>query len=204
MRVMCSVWMAVLALTPSLAHAQYAPVYPPYGAPYPYGRAAPPYYPPYNSSPYPPPYPSPYPPPQSGPPISLAHDLLSAHNDVRARVGDPPLTWSASLAARAQDWANTLISSRTFGHRPNNRFGENLYTITGGAASPRQVVAAWADEARGYDIRSNACAGQCGHYTQIVWRATRQVGCAVASDVERQVWVCEYDPPGNVIGYRPY
>ena len=29
-------------------------------------------------------------------------------------------------------------------------------------------------------------------------------GCAVATDRRREVWVCNYDPPGNVAGYRPY
>jgi len=66
------------------------------------------------------------------------------------------------------------------------------------------VVKLWADEARSFDVRTNSCTGVCGHYTQIVWRATRDVGCAEATDRYRQVWVCEYDPPGNVVGYRPY
>ena len=29
-------------------------------------------------------------------------------------------------------------------------------------------------------------------------------GCAVATDRRREVWVCNYDPPRNVAGYRPY
>ncbi|HTW72142.1 MAG TPA: CAP domain-containing protein, partial [Acetobacteraceae bacterium] len=78
------------------------------------------------------------------------------------------------------------------------------YEITGGTASPDQVVGAWADEARDYDIRTNRCTSVCGHYTQIVWRATRWVGCGVAAAAGQEIWVCEYDPPGNVIGYRPY
>lgn len=154
---------------------------------------------------YPPPYrPWPPPPAYSAPRGSLSREMLQAHNAIRARVGDPPLVWSAQLAAAAQDWAQHLIVTRRFAHRPDDRYGENLYSISGGAAAPWQVVQAWAAEAQSYDIRSNACAGVCGHYTQIVWRTTRAVGCAVASDPEREVWVCEYDPPGNVVGYRPY
>ena len=130
--------------------------------------------------------------------------MLDAHNAIRARVGVPPLVWSDQLAQVAQDWANHLIATGSFSHRPNNRYGENLYSISGGTASPAQVVGYWAREARGYDIRSNTCSGVCGHYTQIVWGTTRAVGCAVATDRRREVWVCNYDPPGNVIGYRPY
>jgi uncharacterized protein YkwD len=135
---------------------------------------------------------------------TLAHAVVDAHNHIRAPLGVPPLVWSQQLAAVAQDWANTLIATRRFAHSPGNRYGENLYAISGAAASPAQVIGAWAAEARGYDVRSGRCSGVCGHYTQIVWRATRAVGCGVASDPHREVWVCEYDPPGNVIGYRPY
>ena len=130
--------------------------------------------------------------------------MLRAHNAVRARVGMPPLGWSRQLAAVAQNWADTLLRTGRFAHQADNRYGENLYEISGAAAWPAQVVAAWADEARDYDVRTNTCRGECGHYTQIVWRTTRFVGCAAAGDSERQVWVCEYDPPGNVIGYAPY
>ena len=181
----------LLSLIATSAQAQY-----PYGYP--------------GGGPYPPPYAQPYvapyvpPPPANGPPASLAREMLEAHNAVRARVGVPPLAWSAQLAAVAQDWADRLIATRTFAHRPDDRYGENLYAISGGAASPAQVVAAWAEEARGYDPRSNTCAGICGHYTQIVWRATHRVGCGVATDPEREVWVCDYDPPGNVVGFQPY
>ena len=133
-----------------------------------------------------------------------AHALLAPQNAVRARVGEAPLTWSDTLADAARDWAQRLIASGRFEHRPGNRYGENLYEITGGTASPDQVVSAWADEASDYDLRTNRCTGMCGHYTQIVWQTTREVGCAVASDGRREVWDCEYAPPGNVVGYRPF
>jgi hypothetical protein len=83
------------------------------------------------------------------------------------------LQWD-QLAGVAQDWSNHLIATGSFGHRPNNRYGENLYSISGGATSPTQVVGFWAAEARGYDIRSNTCSGVCGHYTQIVWEVHRR------------------------------
>jgi len=130
--------------------------------------------------------------------------LLSTHNSVRSHAGVPPLVWSERLAARAQDWANTLLARRAFSHRPNSRYGENLFEITGASASPAQVVANWASESRNYDYNANSCRGVCGHYTQIVWRDTKEVGCAVARGGGREVWVCNYDPPGNWIGKRPY
>jgi uncharacterized protein YkwD len=130
--------------------------------------------------------------------------MLEAHNAVRAKVGVPPLEWSDSLARYAGEWARALIRSGDFQHRNQNQYGENLFTITGGTASPRQVVEGWASEARNYDYRANRCRGVCGHYTQIVWRDTRRVGCGAARSGRREVWVCNYDPPGNWRGRRPY
>jgi uncharacterized protein YkwD len=132
--------------------------------------------------------------------------MLAAHDAVRARVGVAALAWSDRLAARAQDWADTLLARRQFVHRPNSAYGENLFEITGAnaTASAEQVVNAWAAEARDYDYGSNRCRGVCGHYTQIVWGGTREVGCAVARGGAREVWVCDYDPPGNRAGKRPY
>ena len=160
---------------------------------------------PYNYSPYAPRNGGQYDPPAQGrSPASITQAMLDAHNAIRAGVGVPPLVWSDQLAQVAEAWANHLIATGGFLHRPDNRYGENLYTISGGTASSALVVGYWAREARGYKLHSNTCSGVCGHYTQIVWGTTHAVGCAVATDRRREVWVCNYDPPGNIVGYRPY
>jgi len=135
---------------------------------------------------------------------ALAHEMLAAHNQIRARVDVQPLIWSASLAARAQDWADQLLQQGRFYHRPNSNLGENIFEILGGHVSPAEVVGDWASEAGSYNYRANTCRGLCGHYTQVVWRGTRELGCAVASKHGREVWVCDYNPHGNWIGERPY
>jgi uncharacterized protein YkwD len=134
----------------------------------------------------------------------LDHEMLAAHNEIRARIAVPPLRWSDRMATRAQEWAIHLLRERDFYHRPNPTFGENLFEITGSRAGPDQVVGVWASEAREYSYRSNTCQGVCGHYTQLIWSDTHEVGCAVARDAGREVWVCNYDPPGNWVGERPY
>ena len=73
---------------------------------------------------------------QGQPPPSMPQAMLEAHNAIRARVGVPPLVWSDQLAEVAQDWANHLIATGGLSHRPNNRYGENIYTISGGTATP--------------------------------------------------------------------
>ncbi len=136
----------------------------------------------------------------------MPNRMLAAHNAVREQVGEPPLVWSPALARYAQQWANHLVSERALQHRANPRYGENLYMVEGdkAVAAPEEVVRVWAGEARHYSPRTNSCSGVCGHYTQIVWRSTREVGCAAARSNGYEVWVCNYNPPGNIIGQRPY
>lgn len=131
-------------------------------------------------------------------------EIVSAHNEIRARIGVPPLVWSDHLEGIARDWAKTLLSRKELSHRSHSQLGENLFAITGARSSTAEVIRAWAGEAKNYDYRLNRCRDVCGHYTQIVWRDTRQVGCAVARDNRREIWVCNYDPPGNWVGHRPY
>ena len=135
---------------------------------------------------------------------TIRREILEAHNRVRSGVGVSPLSWSDKLAAVAQAWANQLVLEGRLHHRASPRYGENLYLISGGRATPNDVVSSWAGEEEDYDYRANTCHSRCGHYTQIVWRSTRAVGCAVARSRNIEVWVCEYDPPGNYVGERPY
>ena len=136
----------------------------------------------------------------------LARNMLAAHNAVRKSLRIGPLWWSNKLEIKAQDWANHLVKTGKFYHRQQTAYGENLLEFTGtpANATPEEVVQAWREESLGYEYSSNICHGVCGHYTQIVWRSTRKVGCAVARCAGREVWVCEYDPPGNVMGQKPY
>lgn len=134
----------------------------------------------------------------------LAAEMVAAHNALRAKLGIEPLVWSPPLAETAQRWADTLLRTGDFAPRGDGRYGENLYEITGATTNPSDVVNAWASESRDYDAKANTCARRCGHYTQVVWRDTKTVGCGVAGDKRRQVWVCNYDPFGNVAGERPY
>ena len=137
---------------------------------------------------------------------SMQDRMLQAHNAVRASVGQKPLVWSEKLAQAAQQWADQLIKDGTFHHRPHSPWGQNLYTVTGGEFVPEQIVKGWAAEAKDYDYAANRCKPEriCGHYTQIVWRDAHELGCALAKGGSREVWVCEYSPPGNYVGMRPY
>lgn len=137
---------------------------------------------------------------------------LSAHNAVRAAAEPPPmpplapLEWDPQLAEIATTWAEGC----RFVHSQGTGLGENLY-VASWAASLEEAVESWADEDQFYDYATNSCSGVCGHYTQIVWRDTERVGCGFADcpavegvNFGGRLWVCNYDPPGNWVGQRPY
>lgn len=139
--------------------------------------------------------------------------MTAAHNAARAAVEPPadqpvpPLSWSPEIAAVAQAYAARC----TFSHSASD-YGENIFASTGSSPTPEDVVASWVDEAANYDLASNACSSTCGHYTQVVWADSLRLGCGVADCTTGspfgsgtwQIWVCNYDPPGNFAGERPY
>ncbi|HKP59717.1 MAG TPA: CAP domain-containing protein, partial [Polyangiales bacterium] len=157
--------------------------------------------------------------------------MTAAHNAVRARLMNPvpnpplpPLTWSTELAAIAQAYATKLASSGdclNLVHSMDNDLGENLSGNTGSMDNPTAVVDGWAEEEKCYTFgvykRADSCdmsctdqlhASGCGHYTQLVWRNTSQVGCGMATCGSGrnggEVWVCNYKEAGNWVGEKVY
>ena len=107
------------------------------------------------------------------------------------------MTWSPALAELAQRWADTLKSRGCAFEHSNGKYGENLAAATSGVLDPESVVAMWYDEVKGYSFKQPGFSMQTGHFTQVVWRGTARVGCGRAQCRGLDVWVCQYDPPGN-------
>lgn len=125
--------------------------------------------------------------------------LVDAHNAVRAKHCAGPLVWSPKLAQAAQAWADALDAQGCkFGHKPRNPFGENLAAGTSGTLDGQAVADMWYDEVKDYRFPDGGFSMQTGHFTQVVWRETTQIGCGVTTCNGMDIWVCEYDPPGNV------
>lgn len=132
-----------------------------------------------------------------------AQAFVDAHNKVRAQHCAAPLAWSPKLAQIAQRWANSLRDRGCRFEHSNGSTGENLAAGTIGSLPPEAVVQMWYDEIAHYKFPNGGFAMQTGHFTQVVWRGTAQVGCGHAQCKGMDLWVCEYDPPGNWEGqYR--
>ncbi len=136
----------------------------------------------------------------------MAEAFVAAHNRVRARHCAPPLTWSPTLAKVAQSWANELEKQGcAFGHSPGQKYGENLAAGSIGALDPQSTVAMWYDEVKLYKFSGGGFSMQTGHFTQLVWTTTTQVGCGHVQCKGNDIYVCNYDPPGNWEGqYREH
>jgi len=152
-------------------------------------------------------------PPREAPPSSAIETrLLAAHNLERARTGVPPLRWADNLEAEARAWARTLIDSNRFAHDPAlHGHGENLWTGWGGRVwTPEEMIGEWIAEKANYrhgvfpNVSRTGRWSDVGHYTQLVWRDTTHVGCAVETRGDRSVLACRYAPPGNVDGREAY
>ncbi|PWA58058.1 pathogenesis-related protein [Artemisia annua] len=128
-------------------------------------------------------------------------------NQARAARRVPPLVWDPKLARYAAMYAKQRQQDCLLRHS-NGPYGENIFWGSGNGWRPAQAAAAWVGERRWYAYGSNSCNGgqECGHYTQIVWKTTCRVGCAKVTCAKgRGVFmICNYDPPGNYIGEKPY
>jgi pathogenesis-related protein 1 len=138
--------------------------------------------------------------------------LIRLHNKARAGVGVGPVNWSSGLAAYAQKWADRLAAiGCRMEHRPSSGtwrglYGENLFMGTAGYYGVGDAVNSWVSEKK--DFRGGALNSSnwhdAGHYTQIVWRRTGELGCAKTVCNGMVIVVCNYNPPGNVLGQKPY
>lgn len=169
-------------------------------------------------SPSPSPTPTSTPTPTPTPGNSSRQDALNAamlaeHNAARAEVGVDAAVLDANLSRQALEYAEEMARTGNFQHSPGSarpNQGENLWAGTESAFSYQQMSGAWIDEKRYYvhdrfPYVSNTGRWQdVGHYTQIIWRNSTQLGCGIATGRGRDWLVCRYSPPGNVVGQFAY
>ena len=120
--------------------------------------------------------------------------LLARHNGFRAQHCAPDLVWNDELAASAQQWADGCV----FEHDQNQTSGENL---AGGSGVTLDPAAMWYGEIANYNFDTPGFSLTTGHFTQVVWRASTELGCGLAACPGMdEFYVCRYAPAGNVEG----
>uniref|UniRef100_A0A4W3GIJ4 SCP domain-containing protein n=1 Tax=Callorhinchus milii TaxID=7868 RepID=A0A4W3GIJ4_CALMI len=119
--------------------------------------------------------------------------------------------WDKNLEKIAKDYASNCI----WGHNLYRGFaGENLFAR---AENPSfmEAIKSWYSEIQHFSPAMMTCDSDetCGHYTQVVWANSRKVGCAIhkcptmkklPTFKDATFIVCNYLPPGNYIGTKPY
>ena len=147
---------------------------------------------------------------------------LKIHNDAREDVGSPPLVWSSKLEKQALLYAKILARKDEKKRMKNSETndGENM-TYSYSAEIINKVTAptfsktpladaslGWYEEISDYrysKVKKRRVGPPIGHYTQMVWKDTRQVGIAYAISKKGSVYVvARYYPAGNFVGEYPY
>ena len=138
--------------------------------------------------------------------------LLAAQNRERASLGLPPLRWASDLVPGARQWSDHLARTARFEHSPNmpgeELLGENIWGGDPGAFTPEAMIDLWIGEKRNFQLGTfprNSRTGRVSdvsHYTQLIWRSTSEVGCALSRGAAEEILVCRYRHPGNVVGQQ--
>ncbi|KAG0254794.1 hypothetical protein DFQ27_006612 [Actinomortierella ambigua] len=130
------------------------------------------------------------------------NEVLTLHREYRARYGANPLTWSDDLYPATLEWANACSPQHS---QPKSQYGEVMYSGDESYVTFAKGMEAWMDEASRYDYINPGFSGATGEFTQVVWKATTQVACAMVSCPARRKFrdalkniVCHYYPPGNI------
>jgi hypothetical protein len=132
--------------------------------------------------------------------------ILDYHNQLRTDANAPPLRWNSDLAAGAAAYGPIISRGGTLRH--SSREGrktirENLLQSPRGLYSPLQMVQVWGNEKNLFrpgtfpDVSADGNWASVGHYTQMVWPTTQEVGCAIHSDARYDWLICGYSPPGE-------
>jgi hypothetical protein len=140
--------------------------------------------------------------------------MLDAHNGERASLGLPLLDWDEALAADAARYADDMARTGLFRHSARTSratpSGENLWMGPRRLYGYQAMVASFLDEKRLTrvagklpDLSTTGRWQDVGHYTQMIWRGTRKVGCAVGEGTHADYLVCRYVPAGNMFGRGP-
>ena len=143
---------------------------------------------------------------------SFYTELVTKHNVLRAKHNAPALTKLADIAKLAQTTVDGCVKAGNLVHTTNeykNQWvGQNLFVSGGGVPTADMILNSWyTSEEKNYDYSKGASknGNTIGHFTQVVWKSSKQIGCAYAtgtwSGYRNSYFVCcNYFPGGNMLG----
>ena len=131
-------------------------------------------------------------------------DILANHNSHRKKHQVGNLARNSEIEKVAQNYSEYLATANVLEHSGNKKYGENLYycwssygvCITGEKASQ-----AWYNEVGKYNFDNPGFSSATGHFTQLVWKGSKEIGCGAACNNQNKCYItCNYFPPGNYLG----
>lgn len=134
------------------------------------------------------------------------NEILSTHNEYRKRhPGTPLLVWNDDLATKAQAWCNKMAGDDRMMHQPASARagqGENLAGAWGQPMTGKKATDDWYNEINNYNFADPKMSKTpVGHFTQVVWKGSRQIGAAMATSATGWHFVvARYRPGGNMRG----
>ncbi|EFX70384.1 hypothetical protein DAPPUDRAFT_61402 [Daphnia pulex] len=131
----------------------------------------------------------------------IVQQCLDAHNEYRRKHGVPPMVISESLMEMAQNWAQTNADQcQMFHSSGRGGIGENLYCASPSLTDGQTPVDNWYNEIQNYDFGNPGFSSATGHFTQVVWKASTELGVGLAEGTDGWVYFCcNYSPAGNLM-----
>lgn len=135
---------------------------------------------------------------------TIRSEMLTRHNYYRAQHQVNDLTRVAAIEAIAQNYSNYLASINSLSHSSNyylgSKLGENLYYGPKYSTIGINTVDAWYEEVINYDFNNPGYKSGIGHFTQVVWKGSQQLGCGIGCNSNNYCFVtCNYYPGGNIL-----
>ncbi|XP_064079225.1 uncharacterized protein LOC135196370 isoform X3 [Macrobrachium nipponense] len=135
----------------------------------------------------------------------FAEECLKAHNNYRKKHGVPALKLNKELSKFAKEWAQTIAKKNVLQHRDNNKYGENIYCAWSSNPNHKikgsEAVESWYSEIKDYTFGKEPFDLRAGHFTQVVWQDSKELGVGYARSPTGKIFVvANYNPAGNFVG----
>ncbi|KAG1934588.1 ancylostoma secreted protein [Pimephales promelas] len=138
--------------------------------------------------------------------VSFKQEFLETHNQYRAQHQAPPLVFNEDLCKTAQLWAEHMLSENTLEHS-DTKDGENVYyAFSSDKKTPtgKEAVDSWYSEIKDYNFEQPGHQPNTGHFTQVVWKSSTELGVGLATDGNTVFVVGQYKPAGNITNAGNY